>query len=140
MVLTLVPINGGKVKNFQLVGDGGSYDNVKCIFKQGTWVNNKLNGTDARVTNYLSATVNIRQGVYQNGVENGIVLEYVFPKTSWDEFITNPEAGIDSTRYTQTFSAGVWVSTSETLTEKKIKGLISLNSAGNIEGFTFSEV
>jgi hypothetical protein len=34
----------------------------------------------------------------------------------------------------------VWVSTSETIPNKKITGLISYNTKNRIDGFTFSEV
>ena len=139
MVLTLVPINGGYVKNFQIVGEGGKYDDVACLFKQGFWSSGKLNGSDCRVTNYFSSEVNIKQGVYASDKANGAIIEYTFPKTDWSTFITDPVLGIDSTKYTRVYTNGILTSTSATVTQK-IKGLTTLNGNGNIVGFSFSEV
>lgn len=139
MTVTLIPINGGYIKNFKLYGEGGRYDDVACEFKQGFWSNGKLNGATCQVTNYFSAEVNIKKGVYSNDLANGAIEEYTFPKTDWDTFVSNPEAGIDSTKYTRVYTNGVLTSTSATVTQK-IKGEITYNVKNNIIDFAFSEV
>ena len=140
MPTTYIPDAGSIVKNFQIITKGGIFDSTACIFRQGTWNAGKLNGPDCTITNYADSTsVNIRTGPYSNNSPNGTVSEYVFPKSSWSVFITNPDAGVDCTRYTQVFTNGVFDSTTETV-DKKIKGLVTYNSKGYIIGFTFSEV
>ena len=140
MTVTLVPINSGYVKNFQIVGEGGKYDDLKCLFEQGVWSGGKLNGSSCVVTNYLSSsTVTIKTGVYTNSLPNGNITEYELSKSDWATFITNPDAGVDSTKYTRVYTNGALSSTSDT-TSQKIKGLITYNTSGKISGFQFSEV
>lgn len=140
MVVTLVSDPGSVVKNFQIVTNGGSYNDVACVFKQGVWYKGKLSGANCTLTNYFNATVRIRQGDFLNDLENGNITAYEFPKTSWDEFVTNPAAGIDSTKLLQVYSSGTLTSTISTINNKKIKGSLTLNSNGYVVGFTFSEV
>jgi hypothetical protein len=143
MTVTLVPINGGYVRNFKIYGEGGSYDDVQCKFKQGYWSNGKLNSTvsvpTCRVTDYLQSEVNIKSGTYTNDLPNGTISEYTFSKTLWDQFVTFPDAGIDSTKHTRTYVNGVLDSTTSTVTQK-IKGQIQYNASNKINGFIFEEV
>ena len=140
MVATIVPISPGYMKNFQLFGNGGKYNTVKCTFDQGFWSNNKLNSNDCTVTRYLPVdTVNIKRGVYTNSIPNGAILEYEFDKSLWATFTSNPDEGIDSTKYERTYSAGALVSTESTAAQK-IKASISYNLSGGVITFVFSEV
>lgn len=140
MVTTLVSAPGSVVKNFQIVTEGGSYNDVACVFKQGSWLKGKLNGSDCTNTNYSDVSlVNIRKGVYSSDKENGTIIEYVFPKSLWGDFILNPPAGIDSTKYIQEYTSGVLSSTTSSGSQK-IKGLVTYNSKGYVIDFSFSEV
>ncbi|MGL5935140.1 MAG: hypothetical protein ACRCZI_05910 [Cetobacterium sp.] len=134
----MVHINGGIIKNFRIVGEGGVYNDVTCLFKQGFWSNGKLNGASCCVTNYLNAEVNIKQGVYTNDLPNGAINEYTFNKTEWDAFLINPGAGIDATKYVRTYTAGNLSSTTSTTTQKIIGELVIINS--KIQGFSFAEI
>jgi len=138
MVLCLVPIGSGFVKNFHIVGEGGSYDAINCIYKQGTWSNNKLNGGTV-YTNFFNPIVNIKVGPYSENQPNGTFSEYTFDKTSWVGFIANPPAGIAATKNINVYTAGVLTSTTST-SSVNISGTISKNLANNVIGFTFVEV
>lgn len=141
MTVTFIPSPGSVFRNFQIVTDGSIFDDVTCLFKQGTWQSGKLNGANCTLTNYIDITnVNIRVGVFTSGKENGAIYEYIFPKSDWLTFIATPVGGIDSTRYTRIYTNGILTSTSETITGKKIQGTITYNSAGNINGFSFIEI
>lgn len=139
MPITFIPKNGGYWKNGTLQGGGVIIDTNNSIIKKGTFNRGKLNGNNCLKVDYSGATlVNIRVGIYANDKENGQVYEYVFAKSLWDDFL-NLEEGVDSTRYTQIFNNGVWVSTSETVNNKKVKGsFVYVNS--KLNDFTFEEV
>lgn len=138
MVTICSPINEGVVKNFKIEGEGGEYNDTTCIFKQGIWSNKKLNGSDCWVTDYSGDPINIKNGVYTNDKANGAIIEYEFPQADWATFITNPEAGIDSTKYTRVYTAGVLTSTSATVAQK-IKALMVYRD-GHPKGITITEV
>lgn len=141
MTVTYVPDAGSVFKNFQIITSGGIFNDAACIFKQGVWLNGKLNGSACTVTNYSDATnVVIRTGVYSADKENGAIVEYILPKADWAAFIATPVGGLDSTRNTCVYSAGILQSTSETLPNKKIQGTVTYNVQGKINGFTFVEV
>lgn len=146
MVLILKPAAGSIVKNFQIINEGGSYDDVKCLIKQGTWSSGRLDsnvpgkvGYICNVTDYLNSTVNIKVGTYSADKANGTISEYTFPKTSWDLFITNPVGGIDSTKSINVYVNGVLSSTTST-DPQKIKGAVTRNGSGYIDSLVITEV
>lgn len=138
MVLTIVPLESGYVKNFQLVGEGGIFDSTKCLYRQGTWVNNKLNG-ESVYTDFLNPIVNIKVGPYVSNKPDGTISEYTFDKTSWDAFILNSITGIEATKKINVYVAGILSSTTSTETIN-ITGNTDTNLAGNVINFSFSEV
>ena len=137
MVVITVPKNGGFVKNFQLIGDGDIFDSVKCLYRQGTWSNNQLNGATV-YTDFYNPVVNIKVGPYVSNKPNGTIHEYTFDKTEWIAFVANPPAGILATKKFNVYTNGTLTSTISTEIVN-IKGFTDLNTAGNVVGFEFSE-
>jgi len=138
MVVCIVPTGSGFVKNFQLVGTGGVYDSVKCLYRQGTWTNNKLNGQTVH-TDFLNPIVNIKVGPYTSSQPNGTISEYTFSKILWNAFITNTAEGIPATKNVAIYASGSLTSTVSTASVN-ISGLVGQNLAGNVISFTFIEV
>lgn len=138
MPITYVTTGTGYVKNFQIIGTGCTFDSTKCLYRQGTWSNNQLNG-ETVYTDFFNPVVNIKVGPYTSNKPNGTIAEYTFNKTEWDAFVANPPAGISVTKKINVYTSGVLTSTTSTETIN-IKGSIDKNTAGNVVGFTFSEV
>jgi hypothetical protein len=128
----------GYIKNFQIIGHGGIYDSTKCLYRQGTWTNNQLNG-ETVYTDFFNPIVNIKVGPYTSNKPNGTISEYTFNKTEWDAFIADPPAGIAATKKVNVYSSGALTSTTSTETVN-ISGHVDKNSAGNVIAFTFVEV
>lgn len=124
MTITWTPVRGeGYWKNGILIGKGQYINDHESIMKKGTFdENGVLNSTDCEVINYSDTNnVSIRKGPFVNGKEHGEIFEYVFTKSDWEDFKTRAN-GINSTKYTQLFSNGVWQSTTATVNNKRIKG------------------
>lgn len=141
MVVTFIPNTekGGHFRNFQIVGEGSTFDENNGIFIQGFFERGKLNVQDVgTVTKYLGDAVSIRQGSYRNGMEDGKIYEYVFAKSEWQTFIDG-KVSVSTEKYTQLFNNGIYVSTSATET-KQIIGKFTINAKGYIVGFEFSEL
>lgn len=140
MVVSFIRVEGqGHIENFRMVGYGAIYDENALNFKQGFFQNGNLTGPPpGQVTDYSTDSVSIRNGVYTNGVPNGQIYEYVFPKISWSTFVAGQQA-VSATKYTQLFSNGVWQSNSAT-ESKQLTGQFTINDKGYIVGFTFTEV
>lgn len=143
MSITWIPTAGqGVWRKCKIIGNGQEIDEINHIIKRGTFNNDgKLEGPSCIVINYSDSTnVSIRSGSYLEGKEHGDVYEYVFPKSSWNNFHGTPN-GVNSTRYKHTFNNGVWVSTSETINNKRIKGICSKQKCkmNNWTSFDFEE-
>jgi hypothetical protein len=139
MVVSIVPTNGSTIRNGSLVNTGGIYDTGKSLFRQGSWVSGSLDGSSCIKTDYSGNIVNIKTGPYSAGFENGNIIEYDFPKTSWVSFITNPPAGVAATKYAQVYENGILSSTTST-TPVNITGLVTYDAKGHIIDFFYSEV
>ena len=127
MPITWIPTPGqGIWRKCKIIGVGQEINEVDCIIKTGTFnENGELEGKDCTVIDYSDASnVSVRIGPYLEGKENGEIHEYVFAKSSWNNFHTQPN-GANSMRYKHTFSHGNWVNTTETLNNKRIKGICS---------------
>lgn len=126
MPITWIPVRGqGYCSKNKIIGRGQYINDNTCIMKKGIFnANGELHDNSGKLIDYSdSANVHIRQGVYNNGKENGVILEYVFAKSNWNDFLNN--SVINSTRYTHSFSNGTWQSTSETKNNIAIMGEFS---------------
>ncbi len=138
MGIVLVPAPGSYVKNFQIYDTGSVYNGNIFKFYQGKFLSGKLNGVMCTLTNYSDANfVSIRVGPFKNGLENGTVQEYVFPKSQWDSFIN--ETIVSATKYEHVFVNGVWSQTNGSIVVN-IQGKHTVNNNGYINYFSFSEV
>lgn len=135
MAITFIPGEGGVVRNFRIVGNGSICDENKQIITQGTFVKGLLEGQGI-VTNYSSEDINIREGTYTAGKENGQIYEYVFPKSEWEAFASPALGAVPATKYTHQFSNGTWVSTSAT-DSVQINGNATFNARGFMVAFSF---
>ena len=143
MTITWVPRNGGYWRNGHLVGEGDLIDETNEIICKGIFnALGQLDDPDGEVIDYSdSSNVTIRKGPFSNGSEDGTIIEYVFAKGQWVAFQNNPN-GASSTRYSHTFSGGVYQSTEATDNNVDVKGNSSTTGSkfGNRTSFTFAEV
>ena len=131
--------NGGVIRNYKIIGSGSKLDGNSNIYTQGFFNEGLLNGNGCCVAKFSTNPVNIRKGSYINGIVDGVVLEYVFPLSLWNEFVSTPPNGISVTRYTQVFNNGTWVSCTSTDTVL-IQGTTTVNSKNYVNSFSFVEL
>ena len=123
MPYTWVPtISQGYWQNGVLVGVGEVLNEIDCILQKGTF-NSKgqLHGNNCIAIDYSDLSlVTIKKGTFSNGLENGTVYEYVFPKSRWATLIGN--GTISTTKYTRTYNLGALTATTQTQTNFNIAG------------------
>lgn len=139
MPITWIPTRGrGYWYKGKLIGEGQYINENDNIMEKGTFnQNGELESKNCEVINYNdNVNISVRIGPYSDGKENGTILEYVFAKFFWDDFMTN--SVVNSTRYTHLFSHGNWESTSETKNNIAILGNFSKTN-NKWSGFSVEE-
>jgi hypothetical protein len=140
MPIFWIPVRGnGYFCNGKLIGEGQYINTNNCIIQKGIFnTNGLLHGSNNEIIDYSdSVNVNIRKGQYSEGKENGVIYEYVFAKSLWNDFYNGDNT--TTTRYQHNFNNGIWQSTAETKNNIIIQGQID-EVDNKINNFAFSEL
>jgi hypothetical protein len=139
MPITWIPVRGyGYWSKGKLIGEGQYINENDYLMEKGTFnQDGNLDAVECEVINYSDpANVSVRLGTYSDGKENGTIIEYVFAKSAWENFMIN--SSVSSTKYTHLFSNGVWESTSNTQNNISILGNFT-RVDDKLSGFSIDE-